>query len=144
MPYKNIVINPPKVLNTDTRKESQFYRGFSTVSNLQTSKLYDADLVKQDLINHFNTRKGERVMNPEFGTIIWDAIYEPLTEDVKQAIVDDIREIITNDPRITPVAILATDKEFGILIEITMTYANSDESETLRLSFDRDIGLMVG
>ncbi len=144
MPYKNIIITPPKVKNNDTRKESQFYRGFSTVSNLQTSKLFDRELVKQDLINHFNTKKGERVMNPEFGTIIWDAIYEPLTEDVKQAIVDDIREIITNDPRIVPLSIVADDKDYGILIEITMTYVNSDESDTLRLAFDKDAGLIAG
>ena len=87
MAYKNIIITPTKVQNYITKKTSQFYKGFSTVDETSTSvKLFDHEIIKQDLLNQFNTRKGERVMNPMFGSIIWDLIYEPLTPDVKQLI----------------------------------------------------------
>ena len=46
------------------------YKGFSTVGRNQKFRLTDFDLVKQDLINHFNIRKGEKLMNPNFGTVI--------------------------------------------------------------------------
>jgi phage baseplate assembly protein W len=48
--------------------------------------MYDFALIKQDLINRLSVRKGERVENPEFGTIIYDVLFEPLTEAVKQAV----------------------------------------------------------
>jgi phage baseplate assembly protein W len=143
MAYKNIVITPPKVPNQDTAKESQFYRGFSTIDNLSNVKIYDSLLVKQDLINHFNTKKGERLMNPEFGTIIWDLLYDPLTEALKQDIEADVRTILNSDPRINPIAVSIDEKDFGILIEVSMTYSANDESDTMRFAFDKDAGLIA-
>ena len=48
------------------------YRGFSTISaDSESYTLYDLALIKQDILNHFHIRQGERLQNPEFGTIIW-------------------------------------------------------------------------
>ena len=52
------------------------YKGFSSANSVDNFKLYDIDLVKQDIINHFYIRKGEKLENPNFGTIIWDMIFE--------------------------------------------------------------------
>ena len=96
MAYKNIEINPSQNSLQHQTKQNQFYVGYSSVNAdaLGTTKLYDFDIIKQDIINQFNTRKGERVMNPTFGTIIWDVIFDPFTQDVKQAISDDISSLI--------------------------------------------------
>ena len=48
------------------------YKGFSTNNRSKKFRVTDFELVKQDLINHFNIRKGEKLMNPNFGTIIWN------------------------------------------------------------------------
>ena len=72
MPYKSIEITNASLVYEQPAKTSQFYKGFSSLDQTTSnSKLYDFDLIKQDIINHFNTRKGERVMNPTFGSIIW-------------------------------------------------------------------------
>ena len=60
------------------------YKGFNSKESSKNYKIYDIDLVKQDLINHFYIRKGEKLENPEFGTIIWDMLFEQFTEDVKE------------------------------------------------------------
>jgi phage baseplate assembly protein W len=140
MAYKNIVLKPPKYPNQDTVKTAQFYRGFSSVNNTASVNLYDQELVKQDLINHFNIKKGEKLMDPNFGTIIWDLLYDPLTTELKEAIKEDIREILSNDPRIQPLEVNVTEEQFGILLEITMSYTASDQTEQLRLSFDKELG----
>ena len=70
--------------NVQTSNATQTYRGFSTVSTgTQNFTLYDFELIKQDLLNHFYIRKGERLMQPNFGTIIWDMLFEPLTPQVQ-------------------------------------------------------------
>jgi phage baseplate assembly protein W len=143
MPYKNIVITPPKVANITTVQTSQFYKGFSTVDSSAGVKLYDFELVKQDLLNQFNTRKGERLMNPEFGTIIWDLIYEPLTPDLRQKISEDIDRIVQSDPRVTPIFVNVVEQNYGFLIELTLQFVNTDQSENIVLTFDRSIGLAV-
>lgn len=144
MAHKTIVITPPKVNNFTTTKTSQFYRGFSTLDpNTTNVKLYDYELIKQDLLNQFNTRKGERVMNPEFGSIIWDLIYEPLTDSIKQQIADDIDRILASDPRFTPTGVNIVEQDYGFLIELTITYKNTDNSDNMVLSFDKSVGLAV-
>jgi phage baseplate assembly protein W len=144
MPYKNIEINRASYSSQHTAKASQFYKGFSTVNpSSQGSKLYDFELIKQDIINHFNTRKGQRVMNPEFGTIIWDLIMEPLTPQVKDLLTQDIKTICSFDPRVYPMQIDINEYEQGYLVEITVALRNTNQSTTMKLAFDQKVGLRV-
>ena len=95
MPYKNIELTPAQFSPVFTAQQSHFYKGFSTVAwpKTGTTELYDLELIKQDFLNFFNTKQGERVMQPNFGTIVWSLIFEPFTDSVKQAIADDISRI---------------------------------------------------
>jgi len=116
---------------------SRAYRGLSTVDPANKSNiLYDIALIKQDLMNHFHIRQGEKLENPEFGTIIWDIIYEPLTEQLKTVIAQNVTEIINADPRISVDGIVLDQYESGIIIDCTLTYLPYNISEQLRLKFD--------
>ena len=144
MTYKNIEINPTQYNSQHTVQQSQFYVGYSSVDETSvTTKLYDFDIIKQDIINQFNIRKGERVMNPNFGTLIWDLIYEPFTDDVKQALSDDISRICNSDPRVVPIQIDINEQEYGMIIELTLQYVGTDQTANMRLSFDKQLGLTV-
>ncbi len=86
------------------------YKGIS-FKNWQKSKsfkLTDVDLVKQDLINHIFTRRGERVGQRGFGTIIQDLLFEPLDENTVVLVADQIRAVIEYDPRVS----LRSDNDF--------------------------------
>jgi phage baseplate assembly protein W len=144
MPYKNQIIQPANYSEQHRLQTSQFYKGFSTLDPQQrNSKLYDFDVIKQDLMNQFSTKKGERVMNPEFGSIIWNVLFEPFTQDIRNAIDADIKKIIESDPRITSPVVNVAEAEYGLLLEVTMTFTGTDQSETLRLTFDKNAGLSV-
>jgi phage baseplate assembly protein W len=144
MAYKNLELNPTKYSEQHTNKRSQFYKGFSTVNpSNQGSKLYDFDIIKQDILNHFNTRKGQRVMNPTFGTIIWDLIMEPLTPQIRDLLTQDINDIANFDPRVYPTAISINEFEKGYLVELALSMRSTDQSSTLRLIFDQKVGLQI-
>lgn len=144
MPYKNIEINRTNFNEQHTSQKSQFYKGFSTINeDNRSSKLYDFELIKQDIINHFHTRKGQRVMNPMFGTIIWDLIMEPLTEEIKSLLVDDIKTIANFDPRVFPSQIDINEYEQGYLVELTLVLKNTNQASNLKLAFDQKVGLRV-
>jgi phage baseplate assembly protein W len=144
MPSKNLEINPTNYSDRNTDTYSQYYKGFSTVNpSNHSSKLYDFDLVKQDILNQFNTRRGQRVMNPQFGTIIWDLLMEPLTERVKELISEDINKIVTSDPRVYPMQIEINEYQQGYLIELTLAMKNTNQSSALRLAFDQKLGLSM-
>ena len=144
MPYKTIELTDTTPVTHQPRKTSQFYKGFSTVDETRIGTgIYDFELIKQDIINHFKTKKGERVMNPAFGSIIWDLIMEPLTNAVTVALKDDIQTICSYDPRVTPIQIDLTQYPQGYVVELTLVLKNTDQSAKMRLTFDQNIGLTV-
>lgn len=144
MPYKNLELNISSYNNNHTDSLSQYYKGFSTVDPLNRgNKLYDFDIIKQDILNHFNTRRGQRVMNPTFGTIIWDVLMEPLTEQIRELLTQDINTICNFDPRVYPTQIEINEYEQGYLIELTLVMKNTNQSTNMRLAFDQNIGLRV-
>lgn len=144
MPYKNIEINSVGSAYQQPAKTSHFYVGFSSIDPANSgSKLYDLDLIKQDILNHFNTRKGERVMNPRFGSIIWDLLMEPLTEEVRELLNQDIVEICNSDPRVVPTQLDLTEYENGYILDVTLLLKGTDQSANMRLTFDQKLGLTV-
>ena len=118
--------------------KSVTFKGFSSRADKKNFKLYDFEVAKQDLINRLSVRKGERVENPEFGTIIYDAIFEPFTEGLKEAIVEDITANLNADPRIATEEILVTEADKGIAIQATITYVPLNITEKLRFNFDEN------
>ncbi len=104
--------------------------------------LYDLQLIKQDILNHFHVRLGERLEQPEFGTIIWDILFEPLTEEMKQAITKDVETVINYDPRVKADQIIVTAYDSGIQIECTLVYYPYNIQESLQFRFDQANGLM--
>ena len=113
------------------------YRGYSTKAENGKVRLVDADLIKQDLINHFNIRRGEKLMNPDFGTIVWDMLFEPFTEQLKSQIIDDVSKIISYDPRLKVDSVLVDQYDNGLILELRLLYGSTNEVENLRLTFDR-------
>ena len=124
--------------NRSGTQGTQVFKGFSSRAELTNFKLYDFDLIKQDLINRLSVRKGERVENPEFGTIIYDVIFEPLTEALKQAIADDISGNLNADPRLSAQDIVVSETEHGIAVQASLTYVPYNITEKLTFSFDEN------
>jgi phage baseplate assembly protein W len=116
---------------------ANFYRGFSTVGRNKKFRLTDLELVKQDLINHFHIRKGEKLMNPNFGTIIWNVLHEPLTEELKSVIIQDVNAVVSYDPRVAVDNVIITEYEQGLQLEIEVRYLQTNQLTQLLLQFDQ-------
>lgn len=116
----------------------KIYKGFSTqnadVTHNWTS--YDTELVKKDLLNHFNTRIGERVMRPSFGCKVWDYVMEPLTPENRQAVINEVTRVVSADPRATLQSVQVFDEENGLRIEVTLGYVGTDVYDSFALMFE--------
>jgi phage baseplate assembly protein W len=123
---------------------SKTYKGFSTVStSAESFALYDLFLIKQDLLNHFHIRMGEKLENPEFGTIIWDVLFDPLTDELKEMIAKNVETICNYDPRVRAEQIIVTAYETGIQIECTLVYFPYNIQEAIQFKFDQANGLIA-
>jgi phage baseplate assembly protein W len=114
------------------------FKGFSSRAEKQNFKVYDFECAKQDLINRLSVRKGERVENPNFGTIIYDVLFEPFTEALKDQITEDITENLNADPRLATEEILVSEADKGVAIQATIRYVPLNIVEKLRFAFDEN------
>jgi phage baseplate assembly protein W len=113
------------------------YRGFSSAAIKDNFKLYDIALVKQDIINHFYIRKGEKLENPTFGTVIWDVLFENFTPEVKKIITKDVEQIINHDPRVAVNSVTIDTTDQGIRIQAEVVYLPFNISERMTFDFDK-------
>jgi phage baseplate assembly protein W len=140
--YKEITVKSNK--RPDYGVGEKTYRGFSTVNPDNIGyQLYDIQIIKQDIINHFHIRQGELLSNPNFGTIIWDTLYEPLTERLKEVIAENVSTIINYDPRVSVVSVSIDQYESGIQIDTTLSFLPYNISENMQLTFDQNNGLLA-
>jgi len=140
--YNDITIKPNTNPAQTTEQSTRLYRGISTTDNTRNTSRYDIDLIRQDVINSMNIRQGEKIYQPNVGTIVWDHLYEPLTHGLKQRLVQDVTRVIQQDPRVELEDVAIDSKEYGIMIIVTLKYISYNISETLQLNFDQDNALL--
>lgn len=115
------------------------YKGYSSVTRPgRTTNLYDVALVKQDLLNHFNTRLNERPGRPRWGCIIWELLFDIQDDRTEEMVVRDCERIVRSDPRVTPIAIRPNiNRDAGsIIVEIDLLFNETSVMDKLVVQFD--------
>ncbi len=112
------------------------FKGFSTPVVGRTETLYDSELVRQDLMNHFNTKKGERAFDADYGFIAWDLLFELEGYNTINLLEADARRIISLDPRLNLKKIQISRIEYGYQMNIVLQYVVLDALEELTIVFD--------
>lgn len=114
--------------------------GFSTDDLIprrgRTWALYDVDLIERDLLNHFHTRKGERVMRPAYGCAIWDLLMEPLTATLASQVEQEVRRICEEDTRVLINSIQLSYGDQSITVNSDLTYLPSRTVRQFTITFD--------
>lgn len=117
------------------------YRGFSTQKSLETRgrtfSTSDVETIKADLMNHIFTIRGERVMQPNFGTRIPLMAFEPLDPTSISIIEEDLREVFEYDPRVklVEIAVLPLPDNNAIVAVVDIQYLELGTFDTLKLEF---------
>ena len=117
--------------------------GFSTSaenSGRRSWVLYDTDLIKRDLFNHFYTRLGERVMRPTFGCRIFEYIMEPNIDQVRAEIIGEVERVVRLDSRLDVKDIRLFERDHTIIVLCTLVYRPFQTTELFQLAFDRRQG----
>jgi len=120
-----------------------FFKGFSTIGLQNRWKLEDTALIKRDILNHFQTRRGERLNNPGFGSIIWEMIFEGMSDESRDAISADAVRIIDAEPRVSLKDITITRFQYGFQIEMDLYFVNSNVAEPMYIQFNQEAQIMT-
>jgi len=111
--------------------------GFNTQNQYKKFTLLDFELIKRDLLNAFNIRKGQLPGRPGYGTILWDYLFENQVEAVSEGIVSEVQRVAGGDPRIYIGDVQVFPQENGILIELQLSVVGGTDAELLSVFFDQ-------
>jgi len=127
-----------------TANRIKTYVGFSSVNrDFDSNTLYDYELARTDLLNAFYIKKGEKLELPDYGTIIYDTLFEPFTSEISKAIEEDVIEIVGRDPRWALDTLAIDQAEYGLNLSLDVLYIPYSISESLSLAFNQESGLEV-
>ncbi len=114
--------------------------GFSTVGRTKAPfTVTGKECVLRDLENEFYTKKGERPMRPNFGSIIWDLLMDPATGQVEKLVKEDIQRILDRDPRVEEKKVKVLVLDNSISAEVVIDVIPFNSVETLYLTYTQQI-----
>jgi phage baseplate assembly protein W len=112
------------------------FAGRAVFNTTYTSK----DAIKANLINYFLTNKGERYLNPTFGSNIRELLFENINIDTLNSIKNTIGEEIKNFfPRIVinKFEISSNPDAYSIQVLLRYSITNSDINDELIINIEQ-------
>ena len=96
-----------------------------------------SDQLKSNITTYFSTKKGERFLNPNYGSNVFNQLFDPMTpvlgENLEQLIKDELQ---LNFPQVnlTSVEILQSTDSHTIVVSLGYRVFNNEE-DTLEINF---------
>lgn len=116
------------------------FKGFTTLDRVKAPfTITDQELIKRDLMNEFYTKLGERVMRPNFGSIIWDLLMDPNDGDLVSAVTDDIKRIVSKEKRVEYINSTVYVTDHSVSADVELRYLPFNTAESLYLLFEKQI-----
>lgn len=116
------------------------FKGFTTLDRVKAPfTITDQELIKRDLMNEFFTKLGERVMRPNFGSIIWDLLMDPNDGDLVSAVTDDIERIVSKEKRVEYINSTVYVTDHSVSADVELRYLPFNTAESLYLLFEKQI-----
>jgi phage baseplate assembly protein W len=134
--FTTLNANKPQTVNAPIGYQGGVGTVNETIIPGKKFRLTDAPLVIQDFVNALNIRRGTKVGQPQYGTDLWNFIFQPNVPEVQQALQEEIIRIAGADPRIQLNFVNVYPKDNGILLEIEMAIAPFNQARLLSIFFD--------
>jgi phage baseplate assembly protein W len=104
-------------------------------------RMVDVQLVIRDFINALNIPYGQKVGQPQYGTFLWDFVFEPNTTDTQVQLQNEIRRIASLDPRLSLGYVNVYPQLNGILVEVEIAVVPFNQPAVLNVFFNTQTGI---
>lgn len=128
--------NTRGLVQQQRKTQKNYFVGFNTVNNPNPPySLTNIELIKRDILNHFATPMGSRVMMPDFGTRIYEYLFDPFDEYTKNAIIEDATNVVRSDPRVDLIDIIVTQQDQALNIVMNLLFKPESITDNLFVIF---------
>jgi len=115
----NLIINLSTISKT---KEGNVYKDISFPVSPVFTENNDAVAVKQSIANLFNWRRGQRILDPLYGNILYEYVYQPINDVTIKNLKSAVIQMLKYEPRITILSLNVTANEDDHLLHVELTY----------------------
>jgi len=118
------------------KTKKPYFVGFNTINQPNPPyTLTNLDIVKRDILNQFATPLGSRVMLPNFGTRIYEMLFDPFDEYTKNAIIEDAVRVVNDDPRVELVQIDVYQQDQTLNVVMVLNFVPESVTDSLFVTF---------
>jgi phage baseplate assembly protein W len=110
--------------------------GFNTINQFKKFTLVDFDLIKRDLLNAFTIRQGELPGRPQYGTVMWDYLFENQITELQRNIEAEVQRVAGGDPRLQVNQVAVYPQDNGFLLQLEVVIRPTTNAEILSIFFD--------
>jgi phage baseplate assembly protein W len=115
-----------------------YFVGFNTVDQPNPPySLTNIELIKRDINNQFATPLGSRLMLPNFGTRIYEYLFDPFDEYTKNAIIEDAVNVIQSEPRVQLVDIQVYQEDQALTVAMVLLFQPESITDSLFVTFSQ-------
>lgn len=117
------------------------FRSYSTTMGGKSGRIYDLDVIREDILNMVHTRKGEYPLDLDRGFLIHDFLFSPILNEVeKNMIIADARKQLEEDPRfsINDIQVFNDDEDQHIILFLSLSVEPLNENINLRIDIEEN------
>lgn len=104
-------------------------------------RLTDEQLVLRDFLNSFNIKQGDKVGQPNYGTVIWDYVFDPNVGETVAAIENEVRRLAALDSRVILNTVTAYSFDNGVLVELQIAFQPFNNAISFGMYLNRSTGM---
>lgn len=113
-----------------------YFVGFNTVDKINPPySMTNIDIIKRDINNHFATPMGSRLMLPDFGSRIFEYLFDPFDEYTKNAIIEDAVRVVQSDPRVELTSIDVFQEDQALTIVMVLLFRPESVTDSMYVTF---------
>ena len=133
IPFNGVPTNPDNILYSGSTFTPPAPQGNSVFNSTYTT----VDQIKSNMINYILTNKGERVLNPNFGSNLRKFIFENITESNLRALeIKLTNDIKNNFPSVNIISIVLTPVYESNAVQLDIVYSiYGNEAQNIQITF---------
>lgn len=111
---------------------------YAAEENLDVKIDYDLGAIRNSIINIMTTSPGEKILNPLLGIDLRDLLFEPVSEDVRETIVERIQTgLVEQEPRVEffePPEVISDEENEQYTVNLKLIVPLLDEENIIGLT----------
>lgn len=108
------------------------------ITDLYGKNNVDKNAIKGSIHNLLTFKRGDRVLNPDFGNPLYDVLFETINSNTISSIKDMVKNMFIHEPRVTPtnIDVKVSERDNVIIVYTEYVINSTQETDSVSVSIN--------